>query len=506
MRYTIISTSRKIEYELRNDFFSHLLTLPMSFYHEHRTGDLMARATNDLNAIRVIVGPGIMFSISNSMLFIFVISFMFYTNVKLTLFALLPLPLITLMSKFFLKHIFDIFKKVQEQYSDITSKVQENIAGVRVVKAYVQEESEAKEFETINKTYLKLNLKLTKLRTILISSLTFLMGLGVIILIWFGGILVVDNTIKIGDFVAFLAWLGMLAWPMISFGWIMNMIQQGAASMGRINEIMDTKSDIKDDDNTDHSLKTMEGAIEFCNINFAYNSQPSKVLENINIKIPRGKTLAITGPTGSGKTTFVNLISRMIEPQEGRLLIDGIELKKYPLQVLRKNIGYVPQETFLFSESITENISFGIESPSLEEVKKAAVISTINRDLKDFPDEYETVIGERGITLSGGQKQRTALSRAIIRKPKILILDDAFSSVDSNTEENILDQFRKFNSEQTNIIISQRISTIKNADIIIIMDEGKIIEQGTHKSLLKAEGFYADLYRKQLLEEALEQL
>ena len=506
VRYTLIGTSRKIEYELRNDFFDHLLTLPLSFYQEHKTGDLMARATNDLNAVRMVLGPGIMFSINNSMLFVFVIAFMLYTNVTLTLLALVPLPFITLIAKFFTKHFYITFKNVQEQYSNITAKVQENIAGVRVVKAYVQEQSEAEEFDNLNKIYFKLNLKLTKIRVTLFTALTFLMGLGMIILIWVGGILVVKNTIKIGDFVAFTVWLAMLAWPMISFGWIMNMIQQGAASMGRINDIMDAKPEIKDDDHTDFSLQTIKGDIEFKNINFSYNSQPSKILKNINIKIPCGKTMAIIGPTGSGKTTLVNLISRLIEAQEGQLLIDGIDVKKFPLKILRKNIGYVLQETFLFSDSIVENIGFGVDSPALEEIEKAAEISTIGRDLKDFPDEFETIIGERGITLSGGQKQRTALSRAIIRKPQILILDDAFSSVDSHTEESILRHFNEYNSEQTAIIIAQRISTIKNADIIIVLDQGKVIEQGTHEGLLQANGFYADLYRKQLLEESLESM
>jgi len=506
MRYHILGASRKIEYDMRNEYFAYLLTLPMSFYHKYKTGDLMARAISDLNAVRNFLGPGIMHGINNLMVFIFVVTFMALTNLKLTLLSLIPFPFILVIAKLSLQYIFDTYKSAQSQYSTITAKAQENIAGMRVIKAYVQEENEAHEFENLNKTYLGLNLKLTKIQALLYSSLTFLMGIGMMILLWLGGHFISRGTMMIGDFVAFTVWLGMLAWPMVSFGWIMNMIQEGAASMSRINEVLSQNPDIRDDENTDSKINVLHGAVEFRNLSFSYDGATTPILNNINLSIPPGKTYAITGPTGSGKTTLVNLIPRLFESDNGQVLIDGVDVKKIPLKILRENIGYVPQETFLFSESISDNISFGVKTVTIDEIQEAATASTINVDLEGFTEKYETLVGERGITLSGGQKQRTALARAIIRKPKILILDDAFSSVDSATEERILQHFRTRHVNQTNIIISQRISTIKNADHIIVLDQGKIMEQGTHDSLLRHNGFYARLYRKQLLEADLEKL
>ncbi len=506
MRYTLIGASRKIEYDLRNDFFAHLLKLPMSFYHEYKTGDMMARATNDLGAVRNVAGPGIMQAVMNLLLVIYVISLMWYTNVTLTLVILLPLPMITITAKIAIRHIFSIYERVQTRYSDMTAKVQENIAGMRVIKAYVQEINEVRQFEKLNLSYLLLNLKLTRVRALLYASLTLFMGLGMMALLWMGGVLVVRHHINIGDFIAFTVWLSMLAWPLVSFGWIINMIQQGAASMGRINEIMDIAPTIRDDENTDFSIKSVQGEIEFRHLSFAYGDRGPKVLEDINLKIPAGKTLAIIGPTGSGKTTLVNLICRLIETQEGEVCIDGVRIQKIPLKILRNSIGYVLQETFLFSESIAENITFGKEVASFTEMDRAAELSTIKFDIEDFPENYQTIVGERGITLSGGQKQRTALSRAIIRHPKILILDDAFSSIDAETEKKILDQFSHSFSRQTTILISQRISTIQSADFIVVMDRGRIVERGTHRDLLQRHGLYAELYRKQLLERAIEEM
>jgi ATP-binding cassette subfamily B protein len=506
MRYTMIGASRKIEYDLRNDFFAHLLTQSMSFYHNHKTGDLMARATNDLNAVRSVVGPALMHTIANLLLFIYVIALMLVTSWKLTLLTLIPLPFVAILSRLVIKRIYNTFKAVQAKYSDLTSMVQENMSGVRVIKAYVREENEVQEFENINQDYLKLNLKLTRVRAMLFAGMSFLMGLGMVVLLGMGGWLVIAQDIQIGDFVAFTVWLGMLAWPMISYGWIMNLLQQGAASMARINTIMDTPPDIVEDERTDYSIKDFQGSIEFRNVSFTYPGLDEKVFDNVSIHLKQGETLAIIGPTGSGKTTLVNLICRLIETDEGEILIDGMDIRTFPLRTLRKNIGYVPQETFLFSESIADNISFGIETTSFEEIERAATFSTIRFDVEDFPKQYDTMVGERGITLSGGQKQRTALSRAIIRRPKILILDDAFSSVDTETEEKILNRFKDEMTRQTNIVISQRVSTVKNADHIIVLSEGRIIERGTHKSLLKGEGFYADLHRKQLLQEAIEKM
>ena len=506
MRYTMIGASRKIEYDLRNDFFAHLLTQSMSFYHNNKTGDLMARATNDLNAVRSVVGPALMHTIANLLLFVYVITLMMITSWKLTLLTLLPLPLLAVLSRLVIKRIYNTFKAVQAKYSDLTSKVQENMSGVRIIKAYVREENEVQEFVKINQDYLKLNLKLTRVRAMLFAGMSFLMGLGMVVLLGVGGWLVIAQDIQIGDFIAFTVWLGMLAWPMISYGWILNLLQQGAASMARINTVMDTHPEIAENERTDYGIKDFQGSIEFRNVSFTYPGLDEKVLDNVSISVEQGKTLAIIGPTGSGKTTLVNLICRLIETNEGEILIDGMDIRTFPLRTLRKNIGYVPQETFLFSESIAENITFGIETSSFEEIERAATFSTIRFDVEDFPKQYDTMVGERGITLSGGQKQRTALSRAIIRRPKILILDDAFSSVDTETEEKILNRFKDEMTRQTNIVISQRVSTVKNADHIIVLSEGKIIEQGTHKSLLKDKGFYAELHRKQLLQEAIEKM
>jgi ATP-binding cassette subfamily B protein len=393
---------------------------------------------------------------------------------------------------------------VQTQFGSITTKAQENISGIRVIKAYVQEANEIDQFQHLNQDYLKENLKLAKARGFMWAAMEILFGVAFVILLWIGGRAVITTQMSIGDLVAFTVWLGMLSWPMISIGWVLNLIQRASASMGRINEIMDTEPMVQETACTDHSIVAINGAIEFQNVSVAYDGKP--VLKNINLKINPGMTLAVIGPTGSGKTTLIHLIPRLIDAQEGNVLIDGIDIRCIPVKVLRKHIGFVPQETFLFSETIEENISFGEENVQPAEVEWAAMISTIRDDLENFPDRYQTMIGERGITLSGGQKQRTAISRALLRKPKILILDDALSSVDTLTEEKIIKSLQENNFHQTNILISHRISTIKHADLIIVLDNGEIIEQGAHKELLKLKGFYAQLYQKQLLEEALEEM
>ncbi len=506
VRYTIIIASRRIEYDIRNDFLAHLQTLDMSFYHQHKTGDLMARMTNDLNAVRNVVGPGIMHSTSNLILLIFIVSLMLYTNVKLTLMTLVPLPFVTLVSKIIIRYIFTTFKQVQEQYSTMTSKVQENISGVRVVKAYVQEDRETEIFSGMSNRYLFLNLRLTKIRALLFGGISFLMGLGMAFLLWVGGELVIKQTITIGDFVAFTVWLGMLAWPLISFGWIMNMLQQGAASMERIAEVMDTVPAIRDSERTNRKIKTIQGVVEFRNVWLTYPNTEQPTLKDISFYLPAGNTLAIVGPTGSGKSSIINLIPRLYNADRGDVLIDGHEVSTIPLRVLRKHISVVPQETFLFSDTIAENISFGVDSWNGAELEAAAVLSTIKQDLEKFPDKYNTMLGERGITLSGGQKQRTALSRAIMRKPAILILDDAFSAVDSHTEEQILNQFRQELKGLTIIFVAHRISTIMHADEILFIMNGEIVERGTHQQLVQLNGHYASLYNKQRLEADIEAL
>ena len=504
MRKIVVGVSRKVEYQLRNDFFRHLQRLSLRFFVNNRTGDLMARATNDINAVTTTLGMGGLLTISNGFIFTFIFVLMITTNAKLTLLSLIPFPFILLLMYFSFSYFYQTFEKVQEQFSSITAKAQENISGIRVIKAYVQELNEIEQFNELNQTYLKQNLKLAKARGLMWSSMEVMFGIALLILLWFGGNAVINGTMTLGNLVAFTVWLGMLGWPIISFGWILNLIQRASASMNRLNEIMDTKPLIQDTPCTDHSIQGISGGIEFRNVSFFYDQKP--ILKNINLNITPGMTLAIIGPTGSGKTTLINLIPRLIDVTDGAVLIDGKDIKCIPVKTLRTSIGFVPQETFLFSESIEENISFGVEKAGGEDIQWAADISTISHDLENFPDKFQTLIGERGVNLSGGQKQRTAISRALLRKPKILILDDALSSVDTYTEEQIMKSLLDNYFNQTSIIISHRISTIKHADLIIVLDNGEIIEQGTHDELVKLRGFYAQLHRQQLLEKALEEM
>ncbi len=504
MRKMVVGVARKVEYQLRNDYFSHLQRLSLRFFVKNRTGDLMARATNDINAVTITIGMGALFTVSNGIIFAFVFTFMVTTNAQLTLLALIPFPFILVLMYLSFGYFYKTYEKIQEQFASITARAQENISGIRVIKAYVQENNEINQFKDLNQSYLRQNLKLARARGLMWSAMEILFGFAFIILLWVGGKSVIQGEMSLGDLVAFTVWLGMLSWPMISFGWVLNLIQRASASMNRINKIMDTEPLIKDTASTDRSIKTIRGEIEFNDVSFAYDGKP--VLKNINLKIKPGMTLAVIGATGSGKTTFINLIPRLIDATDGRVLIDGNDIRCLPVKMLRRNIGFVPQETFLFSETIEENISFGVENARPNEVKWAANISTISNDLENFPDKYQTLIGERGVNLSGGQKQRTAISRALLRKPKILILDDALSSVDTYTEEKIITSLQQNYFNQTNIIIAHRISTIKHADLIIVLEDGEIIEQGTHEELVDLNGFYAQLHQQQLLEEALEEM
>src|SRR5437764_214738 len=501
-RWLVIGVSRDIEYDLRNDLFRHLESLSLSYYQKNRTGDIMARATNDLNAVRMLLGPAIMYSANTLVFTIAALIFMWRTSPKLTMYAFVPLPLASVAIQYFGRKIHERFERIQAQFSEISARAQENLSGARVIRAYAQEEPEIALFEVANQEYVARSLPLARLMGMLWPSLEAMLGLAVVMVLWLGGREVLLHRMSVGQFIEFITYMIQLTWPIIALGWVINIFQRGTASMGRINEILAAQPEIKDTSATANALaRTIDGEIEFRDLNFSYNGVP--VLHNINLRIPAGSSLAIVGPTGSGKTTLVSLIPRIYDAPPGSLLLDDRSIREYPLPLLRRNIGFVPQETFLFSDTVRNNIAFGTESAAEENVRSAAEAANIAADIEAFPEQYETMVGERGITLSGGQKQRSAIARAIIRNPRILVLDDALSSVDTYTEERILNHLSQVMRGRTTIFISHRVSTVRNADRIAVLHDGRIVELGTHDELLARNGYYTDLYNKQLLEEEL---
>ncbi len=502
MRVILIGISRDIEYDLRNDLFTHLAALSPDFYSRMRTGDIMARATNDLNAVRMMLGPGVMYWAETMLTFVLAVIIMANVDWPLTLVAILPAPIVSFVVMYFGRIIHDRFERIQAMFSDISSRVQENLAGVRVIRAYVQEEAEVKRFEKLNRDYIAESLSLAKTSSIFMPLLQALIGLTFLVVLWVGGFRVLGGHISIGGFVMFNTYMGMLVWPMIALGWVVNLMQRGTASLRRISQLMDERPTIAEPASPKRLGAPVRGEITLRGVAVQYPS--CRALDGIDLEIRAGETVAVVGHTGSGKSTLVRLIPRLMDPTDGAVLLDGTDLSELSPSEIRRQIGYVPQETFLFSATLADNIAFGVENVTEEEIRRAAEIAGLAADVESFPLGYQTMVGERGLTLSGGQKQRTAIARAVLRNPRILILDDALASVDTLTEERILRGLAGVMRGRTSILISHRVSTVREADRIVVLSAGRIVEQGTHAELLEAGGYYADLYQKQLLEEELE--
>jgi ATP-binding cassette subfamily B multidrug efflux pump len=504
-RRIIQGVARQMEFHLRADFFLHLQKLSAAYYDDVRTGDLMTRATSDLNAIRMVLSSAVMYTADAIVFFGLALTIMLRIDTTLTLIVLLPYPVLAILIRSLGKRLHAHYEGIQEAFSTLNTKVQENLSGVRVVKAYTLEASEIEHFQELNHEFVERNHRQIRLMTFFFPLFRFLPGIGIVALLWLGGLHVIDEKMSLGNFIAFNAYLMMLIRPMITLGFIVNTFERGAASMDRMNAILNEKPEIFDGEQVKWSIKDIEGEIEFRNLNFHY-PDGTPVLKDINLKIERGMTLAIVGGTASGKSTLVKLIPRIRQAERGTIFIDGVDIQDIPLNVLRSNIGFVEQEPFLFSDYLRNNITYGLETADDEEVRDAAHTADLLEQIEEFPDGLETFLGERGITISGGQRQRSALARAIIIKPKILILDDAFASVDTQTEDTILSRLAEIMKDRTTILISHRISTVKNADHIIVLNEGSIVETGTHEQLLEHHGIYAGIHETQLLQEELEEL
>jgi len=505
-RQAIIVLSRLVEYDLRNDFLTHVQSLPMGWFNTTPTGDVMALATNDIAAVREFAGPGLMYTANTITTFTFALVMMLTLSWKVTLLALIPLPLVSYSVYWLGKRIHSLFGDVQAQYANLTSHAQENMSGVRVVRAYVREKHSMGNFARMSELYRARNMKLVKTQALMQPGMMTLIGLSQLIVLIVGGSEVLAGRSTIGDIMQFFAYISQLIWPVIAVGWVTNLVQRGAASMARLNKVFNLRPELGDDEQTDRSLSSISGDIEFRNVSFRYGPDLPYVLRDVSFTVKAGTTLAIIGTTGAGKTTIVNLIARIYEVEEGEILIDGRPIRRIPVELLRSSIGAVTQETFLFSDTIAGNIRFGRRDATDAEMEEAAKIAQLYENVERFPKKFDTVVGERGITLSGGQKQRTSIARAVLRAPKILMLDDALSAVDTETEEHILNGLRGVMRERTSILIAHRISTVKDADQIVVMDGGRIVERGTHQELLQHHGEYSRIYERQLLEAELENL
>lgn len=501
-RQVIIGVSREIEFDLRNDLFANLERQPASFFHTHRTGDIMARTTNDLSAVRQLLGPAIMYSANTIVFTLAALPFMYRISPRLTFIAFVPLPMASVIVQVFGNRIHRRFERIQAMFSDISAMAQENFAGARLIRAFAQEEAEIAKFEVANKEYIGRSLHLVRLMAMLWPTLEFMLGVSLMITLLVGGHEVVSHQISVGQFTSFNVYMVQLTFPMIAVGWVVNLFQRGTASVVRIDEILKQVPAIQDGQEAVADAGPVKGGIAFRGLTFAYGDGPA-VLQDVDLTVPAGTSLAVVGPTGSGKSTLVGLIARLHDAKPGMVLIDDAPIRRYPLATLREGIGLVPQETFLFSTTVRQNIAFGVPDATDQQVRAAAGVAHIRTEIEEFPKGFETMVGERGVTLSGGQKQRTSIARAVLRDPSILILDDALASVDTYTEEQILTGLRQVMQGRTTVLISHRISTARNADQIAMLAAGRIVELGTHDELLLKNGPYAELFEKQRLEEEL---